>query len=74
MRSAECGILNARGIVDELEIVRRAAAEMDTKVVAEIPRDPTIQACEERNATVIEGAPDTSLAERYRMLARSIVG
>ncbi len=67
-------ILNARGIVDELEIVRRAAAEMDTKVVAEIPRDPAIQACEERNATVIEGAPDTSLAERYRMLARSIVG
>jgi nitrogenase subunit NifH len=53
-----------------LEIVRRAAAEMDTKVVAEIPRDPTIQACEERNATVI----DTSLAERYRMLAHLIVG
>ncbi len=67
-------ILNARGIADELEIVRRAAAEMDTKVVAEIPRDPTIQACEERNATVIEGAPDSSLAERYRMLARSIMG
>ena len=65
-------ILNARGIANESEIVRAAAEEMDTVVIAEIPRDPTIQICESMNATVIEGAPDSDLAERYRMLARSI--
>jgi len=66
-------ILNARGIANESEIVRRAAAELETSVVAEIPRDPTIQACEEKNKTVIEGATDSSLADRYRMLARFIM-
>jgi len=66
-------ILNARGIANESEIVRRAAAELETSVVAEIPRDPTIQACEEKNKTVIEGAPASSLADRYRMLARFIM-
>jgi len=66
-------ILNARGIANESDIVRRAAAELETSVVAEIPRDPTIQACEEKNKTVIEGASDSSLADRYRMLARFIM-
>ena len=67
-------ILNARGIANESEIVRTAAEEMNTAVVAEIPRDPTIQVCESRNATVIEGASDSDLADKYRMLARSIIG
>jgi len=66
-------ILNARRIPNESEIVRRAAAELETSVVAEIPRDPTIQACEEKNKTVIEGAADSSLADKYRMLARYIM-
>lgn len=66
-------ILNARGISNESEIVRRAAAELETSVVAEIPRDPTIQACEEKNKTVIEGAANSSLADKYRMLARFIM-
>lgn len=66
-------ILNARGIANESEIVRKAAAELETAVVAEIPRDPTIQACEERNKTVMQGAPDSSLADKYRMLASFIM-
>jgi nitrogenase iron protein NifH len=65
-------ILNARGIANELELVEEAAREMNTEVVAEIPRDPTIQACETSNTTVIEGAPDSPLAEKYRMLAHHI--
>ncbi|HPS92274.1 MAG TPA: nitrogenase iron protein NifH [Methanothrix sp.] len=65
-------ILNARGIENESEIVKAAAGEMKTKVVAEIPRDPTIQICEAMNATAIQGAPDTPLADRYRMLAAAI--
>lgn len=66
-------ILNARGIANESEIVRKAADELDTAVVAEIPRDPTIQACEEKNKTVMQGAADSSLAEKYRMLARFVM-
>ena len=66
-------ILNARGIANASEIVRRAAAELETYVVAEIPRDPTIQACEEKNKTVMQGAPASSLADKYRMLARFIM-
>jgi nitrogenase iron protein NifH len=65
-------ILNARGIANEQDLVAEVACEMDTDVVAEIPRDPTIQACESSNVTVIEGAPDSPLAEKYRMLARYV--
>lgn len=43
-------------------------------LVVEIPRDPIIQVCESMNASVIEGASDSALAERYRVLARSIAG
>jgi len=67
-------ILNARGIANELENVQAAAAEMDTVLVAEIPRDPTIQVCESMNVTVIEGAPNSALSMKYRMLARIIAG
>jgi nitrogenase subunit NifH len=41
---------------------------------AEIPRDPTIQVCESMNITVIEGAPNSALSMKYRMLARLIAG
>ena len=38
-----------------------------------IPRDPIIQSCEDKNMTVIEGAPDSPLAETYRKLALKIM-
>lgn len=66
-------ILNSRGVAEESELVKRAASEIGTDVVAEIPRDPRIQVCEEKNMTVIEGEPDSSLAETYRRLAQKIV-
>jgi nitrogenase iron protein NifH len=65
-------ILNARRVEGELDLVRDAAREMGAEVVAQIPRDPAIQACEASNTTVIEGAPGSPLAERYRDLARYI--
>lgn len=65
-------ILNARGIANESEIVHEAAKDLGTNVVAEIPRDPIIQVCESKNATVIEGAPNSTLADIYRMLARFV--
>jgi len=54
-------------------MVKRAAQEMGTEVVAEIPRDPIIQVCEEKNMTVIEGAPGSPQAEVYRRLAQKIM-
>lgn len=67
-------ILNAKGIANESEIVRAAAEELETVLVSEIPRDPTILVCESINATAIEGALDSALAEIYRIMARSIAG
>ena len=66
-------ILNSRGVANESELVKKTAQEIDTEVVAEIPRDPTIQACEDKNMTVIEGALDSPLAKIYGKLAQKIM-
>lgn len=61
-------------LANESNIVLAAAEEMETVLVAEISRDPIILVCESINATAIEGAPDSALAEIYRIMARSIAG
>ncbi len=66
-------ILNSRGVPDELETVRKMAEALGTEITLQIPRDSTIQYCEERNQTVIEGAPDFPLAGTYRALAEKIL-
>jgi len=38
-----------------------------------IPKDPIVQHCERRAVTVIEGAPDSDIADVYRTLAREIM-
>jgi nitrogenase iron protein NifH len=67
-------ILNARGVPNEAGLVQAAAEEMGTGVIIEIPRDSTVQFCEERNVTVIEGAPDSPLAGVYHRLAETMGG
>ena len=67
-------ILNARGVPNEAALVQAAAEEMGTRVIIEIPRDSTVQLCEERNVTVVEGAPDSPLAGIYHRLAEIIAG
>ncbi|MGQ9824863.1 MAG: hypothetical protein ACUVSK_07680 [Desulfotomaculales bacterium] len=47
---------------------------MDTRVIIVIPRDSTVQLCEEMNVTVVEGAPDSPLAGIYFRLAEIIAG
>lgn len=66
-------ILNSRGIPNEQELVERVADELETEIVQIIPRDATIQRCEDKNQTVLKGAPDSPLAEIYRELARKIL-
>jgi len=57
----------------EKEIAERFAAELNSRLVAFIPKDPIVQQCERRAVTVIEGAPDSKIAEVYRALAREIM-
>jgi len=65
-------ILNSRGVPNELAIVKQTADELETEIIIQIPRDPTVQYCEDKNQTVIEGAPDSPLAGIYRTLAEII--
>ena len=65
-------ILNARGVPDESALVQAAAKEMGTQVIIEIPRDTAVQFCEEKNMTVVQGSPDSSLAQVYYRLAEMI--
>ena len=66
-------IQNSRGVPNESDLVEQLAEELETKIITAIPRDPTIQHCEERSQTVLEGAPDSPLAEMYRVLAEKII-
>ena len=65
-------IQNSRGIEDEDGIIDRAASDMGTEVVFRLPRSPTVQICESKDATVVSGEPDSELADRYRKLAKEL--
>ena len=62
-------IQNSRGVENEKALVSEAAQDMEVPVFMRIPRDPEVQRCEAKNLTVIEGAPDSPMAEVYRRLA-----
>jgi nitrogenase iron protein NifH len=65
-------IQNSRGIPDEQALVQAAADDMDSRVVVNIPRDTAVQRCEDMNVTVIEGEPNSDMAQVYRRLAELI--
>ncbi len=53
----------------EDSLIDSAAAEMGSKVIHRIPRDPIVQECELKGMTVIQGAPDSDMASSYRKLS-----
>ena len=57
----------------EKEIAERFASEINSRLVAFIPKDPIVQQCERKAMTTIEGAPDSAIAGVYRALAREIM-
>ena len=57
----------------EKEIAERFAEELNSRLVAFIPKDPIVQKCERQAVTVIQGAPDSAIASVYRALAREIM-
>ena len=67
-------ICNSREAAAEREIVDKFASEVGSELVAYIPKDPIVQRCERRGVTVIEGAPDSEIADVYRKLADHVKG
>ena len=69
-----CGIvLNARNIEGEQDIVRRAADEIGTDVVAYIPRSGDIQRAEAGGGTVFECLEDSPMRAVYSELADRVL-
>ena len=66
-------IQNSRGIENEDAIIDELAAEIETTVIARVPRDPVVQRCEAENKTVIEGEADSAYAQVIENLAREII-
>ncbi len=66
-------ICNSREAKGERGIVESFAKELGSRMVAFIPKVPIVQQCERKGITVIEGAPDSEVAQVYRALAKEIL-
>ncbi len=65
-------VLNRRNIAEEEARVRAFADEAEVPMIGDIPRDPAVQQCENRNQTVVEGAPDCPAARAILAIAREL--
>jgi len=65
-------ICNARNMPREEELVAEFARRVNSTLVQFIPRDRIVQLAELNKQTVIEFAPDSPQAERYRSLAACV--
>lgn len=65
-------INNMRGVTKEEELVEEFGRMIQVPIVANIPRDSTVQEAESEGGTVMEKRPNSQQAERYRILARNI--
>jgi nitrogenase iron protein NifH len=66
-------ICNARNTPGEKALVEAFAIAVGSWVVATIPRDEIVQHAELHTQTVIEYAPDSEQAGRYRILAEAVL-
>lgn len=66
-------VLNRRNIENEQDLVSRAAGEIGTSVVGEVPRCALVQEAEARGQTVVEAFPASDQAQVYGALARLLV-
>ncbi|WP_455716506.1 nucleotide-binding protein [Anaerosporobacter sp.] len=66
-------ILNSRNIENELNIVQKAALEMETNIIKVMPRSGEVQIAEGEKKTVIEALPDSVMAMEYRDLAKRVM-
>ncbi|ABE51973.1 Ni-sirohydrochlorin a,c-diamide reductive cyclase ATP-dependent reductase subunit [Methanococcoides burtonii] len=66
-------ICNSRSVSREKEIVTKFASEIGTDLMAFIPKEQIVQDCERDGFSVMEKAPDSSIAQVYRDLAKAIM-
>ena len=66
-------ICNSREVEDEESAVSKFAESIGSQMICFIPRDRTVRDCENCGKTVIEGAPDSEQAKRYRELGKNIL-
>ena len=66
-------ILNARDVPREAEKVEELACDLNTTIVGRLPRSAEVQEADALGLTVLEHAPSSGMADRYRELARRLV-
>jgi nitrogenase iron protein NifH len=66
-------ILNRRNIQGERELAEKAAREIGTSIVGDVPRSALVQEAEALGKTVIEAFPDSEQSRIYRELAALMV-
>jgi nitrogenase iron protein len=66
-------ICNSRDVEDEESAVSEFAKRIGSKLIGFIPRDRTVRDCENNGNTVIEGAPESEQAKRYRELGQKVL-
>ncbi|MHC1594997.1 MAG: nitrogenase iron protein [Methanotrichaceae archaeon] len=66
-------IYNGRSAVDEPSIVENFAERLGTKLVGRLPMSDLIPRAEIRRKTVIEYAPDSEMAGRFRKLGLAVL-
>jgi nitrogenase iron protein NifH len=72
---AELGglILNRRNVKNEEEKVGELAGDIHSQIIGMLSQSKTVQEAEEKNMTVIEAFPESTMAEEYRALAERIL-
>jgi len=65
-------IWNERMVKNEYNIIKNFAKKLGTEMIAFIPRDNIIQEAEANKKTVIEYAPESDLALKYKELSQKI--
>ncbi|MGN0954407.1 nucleotide-binding protein [Dialister sp.] len=64
---------NSRNVPGERELLLEFAEKLNSRLVAFIPRDKTVNLAENHRETVLQYAPDSPQAEVYRKLAETIL-
>lgn len=67
-------ILNKKNIVDEEELVAKAADEIETSILHVVPRDKMIQEAEHQGKTVVSAFPKSAMTQQYLELAQKLLG
>jgi nitrogenase iron protein NifH len=67
-------ILNRRNIENERALVEKAAAEIGTGIIGDIPRCSLVQDAEEEGKTVLEKFPSSEMSGIYRTISNIIAG